>query len=391
MATLGPNFPASVVNDSTIPGMSWTEPGRATVDDSVSATAAAMSSQLDTNYLKATAFGFAIPSTATINGIKVEWDRAAPTSVVDKAVRIVKGGVIGSTDKSAGAWSPTDGYKSYGGAADLWGETWTPAQINAADFGCAISATLPAFIAANVDAVRVTITYTEEDESSSSSSLSSSSSSSLSSSSSSSSSSTSSQSVQDDLTQFTSVPGSMRPLNSQQRCRPKVSGVWNLVKYEAPWLLTSNVRICDDKSAIATFINSTTEARVVNSNLLIVQDFGFAIPETATITGIEVFWDVAISEDVGYDLITRLIMSGDRISPLDATKSIDPTSDLFAFQGFGGKGASWGKGWTPAEINNTSFGAYIVGLMDVLPLDTVQLEVNCCCITVWYRGPKTDA
>jgi hypothetical protein len=52
----------------------------------------------------------------------------------------VKGGVIGGTDKSTGALQPgTLSYVTYGGSSDLWGQTWTPADINASDFGLAFA------------------------------------------------------------------------------------------------------------------------------------------------------------------------------------------------------------------------------------------------------------
>lgn len=61
-------------------------------------------------------------------------------SLYDHRVRIVKGGVIGATDKaSVTAWPGTLAYTTYGGEADLWGETWTVADINSTTFGVAIS------------------------------------------------------------------------------------------------------------------------------------------------------------------------------------------------------------------------------------------------------------
>ena len=61
--------------------------------------------------------------------------------VYDHRVRIIKGGAIGSTDKASGtAWPGSLAYTTYGGASDLWGETWTASDINASTFGVAISA-----------------------------------------------------------------------------------------------------------------------------------------------------------------------------------------------------------------------------------------------------------
>lgn len=62
--------------------------------------------------------------------------------VYDHRVRIIKNGAIGTTDKAtADAWPlGSDIYATYGGSSDLWGETWTPSDVNSANFGVAISA-----------------------------------------------------------------------------------------------------------------------------------------------------------------------------------------------------------------------------------------------------------
>lgn len=160
MATAGPNYASAAVSDSTLAGNAWSNPGNAGASDSSYATA----SSNGTQYLKATGFGFSIPTGAVIDGIVVEWERKASGSTVkDKAVRIVKGGTVGATDKSVTTdWPTTDAFASYGSAADLWGETWTAADINAASFGAAI-ATQSIFVrTASVDAVRITVYYTPQ-------------------------------------------------------------------------------------------------------------------------------------------------------------------------------------------------------------------------------------
>ncbi len=59
----------------------------------------------------------------------------------DQRVRIIKGGAVSSTDRaSANAWSDSFAYTTYGSSSDKWGETWTSSDINASDFGVAISA-----------------------------------------------------------------------------------------------------------------------------------------------------------------------------------------------------------------------------------------------------------
>ena len=63
------------------------------------------------------------------------------TDIADASARIVKSdGAYGTTNKSIeGSWSVTNAYVSYGGSADLWGETWTPADINNSNFGFALN------------------------------------------------------------------------------------------------------------------------------------------------------------------------------------------------------------------------------------------------------------
>lgn len=69
-----------------------------------------------------------------------DWDY----TTVEQEVKIVKAdGTIGSQNKaSLGTWGTiaNPGYTSYGGEADLWGETWTAADIMDPDFGVVIKA-----------------------------------------------------------------------------------------------------------------------------------------------------------------------------------------------------------------------------------------------------------
>lgn len=116
-----------------------------------------------TDYLVATNFGFSIPAGAANIGIIVEMERADPNSrTADHSIRIVKGGVILGDEKSSGAAYPsTDGYQTYGSSGDQWGTTWTPADINAADFGVAIASRRSSNGANNgrVDHIRITVIY----------------------------------------------------------------------------------------------------------------------------------------------------------------------------------------------------------------------------------------
>jgi hypothetical protein len=77
---------------------------------------------------------------------------------LDNSVRIRKSTGFVGTDKAAAAteWPTTDTYSSYGGAGDLWGTTWTVAEINNIGFGGAIS-TIVQNGTATVDNIRITV------------------------------------------------------------------------------------------------------------------------------------------------------------------------------------------------------------------------------------------
>lgn len=112
--------------------------------------------------LKATNFGMTIPSGATINGIKIDIEKKASGVVTDNIVKIIKAdGSFGTLNKAlADAWGSSDGYISYGGSLDLWGESWAYTDINDADFGVVISATVPDSGTASIDHIRITVYYT---------------------------------------------------------------------------------------------------------------------------------------------------------------------------------------------------------------------------------------
>lgn len=59
----------------------------------------------------------------------------------DNSIKIVKGGTIQGTDQSTGAfYTGISTYKSFGSSSNLWGLSWTSADINDSTFGVVISA-----------------------------------------------------------------------------------------------------------------------------------------------------------------------------------------------------------------------------------------------------------
>lgn len=132
-------------------------PATASVDGTVS------------HFLQCTGYDFAIPDGATIESIRVDVERSSNSTgnggSQDAAMRIVKGGAIGTTDRStATTYTTADVVEAHGGAADLWGETWTAADINAANFGAAFAATKASSAGqahtVSVDHMSISVSYT---------------------------------------------------------------------------------------------------------------------------------------------------------------------------------------------------------------------------------------
>ena len=168
MSSLGPLSPGTIVDDATVGTVAWADPGNAAASDNIYSVASVAGT---THYLKATNFGFTVPTGATIDGIVVEIERKDtsdnPTCDKDNKVQIVKSdGSIGTTDKAdLDTWWPlSDTYKTYGSSSDLWGESWTAADINDSDFGVVLQAFMYSGIGterASVDHIRITVYYTE--------------------------------------------------------------------------------------------------------------------------------------------------------------------------------------------------------------------------------------
>ena len=157
--TAGPNDPGATFNEVSFGTVAWTNPGNGMGSDDAYAQAAPGGG--NTNYLEASNFGLSVPASAIIDGIEVNIEKVCSTAnCVDARVRIVKGGVIGATERASGAaWPMVDGVVTYGSNSDLWGETWTAADVNAGGFGVVISATATGLSNAAIDNITMTVHY----------------------------------------------------------------------------------------------------------------------------------------------------------------------------------------------------------------------------------------
>jgi hypothetical protein len=145
---------------------SWTNPGNANANDGLYATIGNITGGTGnySDYLLATNFGFAIPISVTIDSIVVEVKRSdANARTSDFHVQLIQNNVIQTTDKALTTitWPVADAYQYYGGNS-LWGSTWTPADINSANFGVAIAAqrnVSGSSTAGKIDHIRITVFF----------------------------------------------------------------------------------------------------------------------------------------------------------------------------------------------------------------------------------------
>ena len=168
-------------NVSSIGSRAWTNPANITLSDDIRSRVildTASSGEIS-NFLKASNFGFAIPTGSTITGIQasVEWQvdysrvslQIGPNQGYYSFLSTsASGAPIASAGKiieGYGPPSPTDSILTYGEASDNWGVGWTPEQISDPTFSflfSVINTNNPFFNVtqdAQVDNITVTVTY----------------------------------------------------------------------------------------------------------------------------------------------------------------------------------------------------------------------------------------
>lgn len=160
--------PASCASQGGIGSEAWVSPNNAFASDESHASATVDGTT--SNYLRCVGYAFAIPAFATILGIEVHIERKSNRTSnggsEDAAVRLVKAGAVQAADRSTGAVYPlADAVQTHGGPLDLWGTTWTAAEVNAADFGAAFAAIKPSANGpehiVTVDHIAITVHYTD--------------------------------------------------------------------------------------------------------------------------------------------------------------------------------------------------------------------------------------
>ncbi|MCB8963405.1 MAG: HYR domain-containing protein, partial [Bacteroidales bacterium] len=165
--TIGPNSADSGVNTTGIGTSAWSNPNQAISNNNSFATVSLSASGVTTsNYLRVTDYDFSIPGNATITGITVtigrrESSTSSGADVQDVQVRLLRNGVLAGDNKANTTqdWPTSETPANYGSSSDLWGTTWTAADINNNNFGVSLVVNSDNNRTAYVDYIYVAVTY----------------------------------------------------------------------------------------------------------------------------------------------------------------------------------------------------------------------------------------
>lgn len=161
MPSQGPNTTAAWITDGS--GFSaWIIPANAEFSDDLYATTTLLLLDDFSDQLTGTAWGFAIPASATISGFQVAVEAKSTGTLADLGVRLFKAGPVFSDNRATFTDLPAvDTVRLYGGVSDKWGLTWSPAEVNAGGFGVAYGVFCSGVAGtASVDQITITVFFT---------------------------------------------------------------------------------------------------------------------------------------------------------------------------------------------------------------------------------------
>ena len=140
----------------------WGTPGNIPASDDSDATMGDSSAISSSDDLKGSSFGFAIATDATIDGFEVAVEGAGFGTVNIIYVTLGKDdSTLGTPLTPSQALTSSDAVYTFGGSAELFGLSWTPAEVNASTFQARIRvSTGGAFQSASIDAMWVRVYYT---------------------------------------------------------------------------------------------------------------------------------------------------------------------------------------------------------------------------------------
>jgi len=158
--------------------LTWSNPGNILANDNTDATNTISDGGMSFNsgtsvVLRASNFGFSIPSGSQIDGIEVRYERYQVDSSVSANIDVTESTenligpsstFVGNNKSGSASWETSRTLTTLGGSSDTWGWSPSASDINDSDFGFGIQATLKTVFgetaAAHVDYVQIRIYYT---------------------------------------------------------------------------------------------------------------------------------------------------------------------------------------------------------------------------------------
>lgn len=144
--------PGAAANEAGVGTVAWTNPSNALTSNNVYATASLAAGGAISNWLRLTSFGHTFPAGAKILGVmgKLERKKSGPalSAVKNSQFKIIKAGVIGGSSRSDSpnpSWPTSEAISTVPSLSgvptvgDLWENTLTAANVEASNWGLALS------------------------------------------------------------------------------------------------------------------------------------------------------------------------------------------------------------------------------------------------------------
>lgn len=157
------SYAGTVISVSASGDRFWIDPGNAEGDTAGTAATVNPPSGSTSELLRATNFGFAIPSGATILGITAEIEAVCTVANRHRwtdAYLVLAGAESGSNLGDLSYIPDAVAFKTFGSSSDLWGLSLTDTDINDAGFGVSVKLERPGSSAVtSVSRIRITVDY----------------------------------------------------------------------------------------------------------------------------------------------------------------------------------------------------------------------------------------
>lgn len=150
------------------------------------------------------------------------------------------------------------------------------------------------------------------------------------------------------------------------------------------WSNANNIGAYDGNAATASPADGEETYYLKGTN------FGFSIPTSATIDGIEFTFSRSSSQTATYDNGVYLVLSNSSLGTTDKSSGTQWANTLSNIT-YGGSTDTWGEALSPSDINSVNFGV-AVSAHNQHPLFTATLNVDHYELVIYYtdNDPTDD-